>query len=307
MADWQIQNGKNGTKDLSDEFDSKIIDKKKWQVFDCRRDTFYAAWGTGTGFCEENACLSQGFLYLKASGDTICCGKYNNTQGSKTKQYRTGGIQSQYHSYSGGYIEVKAKFPGYSDATGGRGEKFWPAIWTYFHLQNGECISTHDEIDLVDQCCDEYYDTKTIGSGINKWNGKCKFNGYGWIKHNTKVDLFENFHKYAVEWDSAHYIFYFDDKPYNYYETKDFKFNPMRLVMDLQINPDTGWCNNPRVVKSFPPGEEAKIPFAPKAFAKSSNSAMIIDYIRYYKPNYGKGKKALPRETLHHQLTELKK
>ncbi|MGZ4064744.1 MAG: family 16 glycosylhydrolase, partial [Bacteroidia bacterium] len=154
-----------------------------------------------------------------------------------------------------------AQLPGYVDGNGtAHGNKFWPAFWLAYSLENAGCRIYHDEIDIMDQCCDTYYDAKTIGSGANKWDGQCSFYSVCKTTRTNATPLCNSFHKYAMEWNVNKVVFYFDDVPY-LESYAPFTTVPMQLLIDLQINSDYGFDVNPVAAQS--PGLCHTIDFDP--------------------------------------------
>lgn len=150
-------------------------------------------------------------------------------------------------------------YPGVIDSGVAHADKFWPAFWLYY---NPFC-SIHNEIDIMDECCCIYNDSKTTGSGWNvagKGADSCQVSSGGWYYFISPVPLCSTFHKYAVEWNTNAIIFFRDDIPYfENYNQPSMTMNPMKIVIDLQI---TNACN-------FYPGT----PFP---------QYMSVDYFRYY-------------------------
>lgn len=271
---------------LSDEFNGTAVDNQKWHVFDCQTDLTYEYWGGGTGFSAANTTESGGYLHLRAENtpntcyfnSSETCG--NSPQHYTSNQYKTGGIKSQANGYGYGYIELFAQLPGYVDSSGvAHGNKFWPAFWLAYSLENAGCRIYHDEIDIMDECCDTYYDARTTGSGANKWDGQCSFYPVCKTVRTSPFPLCNGYHKYAVEWNVNRIIFYFDDKPY-LESYAPFTAVPMQLIVDLQINSDYGLDFSP--VSSASTDYCHTIDFDPEAFSSGHNPAMTLDYLRYY-------------------------
>jgi beta-glucanase (GH16 family) len=294
---WLLQDGTNSTTDLSDEFNSGTVpNSTKWHVFDCSTDLFYEAFASGSGFSPSMTTVSGGYLNLRTDGTikSPACNGYSN---SGKSQYNTGGVISPGQSYTYGYVEMYAQLPGFVDGSGvAHADKFWPAFWLTKQSFTGTCLTTWDEIDMMDQDGDKYSDAKSIGSGY--WsncfnttpccygpkggNACCSQLNNGTLIHHPNILCYNNqtsttnYHKYAVEWNAGKIIFYFDDAPIfeNYPPT--FAMSAMQLVIDFQIpaerwDPSCG-CEVPytNFYSGFP-------------FTSSANSSMSLDYLRYYK------------------------
>ncbi len=215
---------------LSDEFNGTSLNSNLWQALDCPSQIGYN-WGGSTAFSNQNVTVSNGVLSLEVTGDQYCFNVPPDYIG-----YKTGGIWSLYESYSYGYIEIYAKLPGFIDKYGvAHGDKFWPAFWTY-NQPVGSCKINHDEIDVIDQCCNHYADAKTTGSGWWDDDKNCSLaRSAPNHKHTSSVPLCNTWHKFAVEWNTNRQVFYFDDEPF--YETHTaIDMDPMRVVIDLQLD-----------------------------------------------------------------------
>jgi beta-glucanase (GH16 family) len=252
---WEL----NTTK--SHEFNDANIDLSKWYIF---QKSDYP-WGAGYCFNPANAYLDTGNLSLevslKSSNDYSCGSFYN-------KPYYSGGIRSVNADYSYGYFEINAKLPG--DYINGlpNGKGFWPAFWTYYVFENTitGCRDIHDEIDILEPSGTQYADAKSNVAGWHDEHPDCnidhvKVSGNVWYTHSQP--LFDDYHKYAVEWLPDRIIFYFDDQPfYVEYNHPKMVMQPQYVVIDQQMH------NNVSVDPSMP-------------FPQFMN----VDYFRYYELN----------------------
>ena len=251
---WQLNTG------LSDEFNGTSLDGTKWQALDCPTGVG-ANWGGSSAFSSQNVSVSGGILNLKCDGPASqgFCFNYplQNIVG-----YKTAGIWSLNESYSYGYLEIYAQLPGFIDGNGvAHADKFWPAIWTYHQEFTGSCETDHDELDIMDQCCNEYSDAKTIGYGGYDHDVNCTAIGWPTSLYTNSVPLCNSYHKYAVEWNTNKVIFYFDDLPLHEIYTS-VSMNPMKAVIDLQLDGSSNFYSG----APFP-------------------EYMNLDYYRYYQLN----------------------
>ena len=226
---------------LSDEFSGTSLDASKWCAIDLWTGSppcNCCTWGGNSRFKAANTSVgsdgSQNVLILRVdapfAGSTI---PYDVTECCNT-----GGIQSNGESYTYGYLEMYAKFPGFVDGNGvGHSYKFWPAFWTYHQELTGPCSTwVHDEIDIVDPGGVLYSDAKTYGGGVGNEDGNCSTYGVTY-QYQSSSHLCNGYHKYGVEWNSDRMIFYFDDVPVSArYNAPMFIMDPQRLVIDQQID-----------------------------------------------------------------------
>lgn len=251
-ANWEINLSK------SDEFGGTLLNTSKWHALNCPSGDC-CNWGGSSAFSNQNVSVSGGILSLKCDGPTsqgFCFNYPPNTVG-----YKTAGITSINSNYDYGYIEIYAKLPGFVDHNNvGHGDKFWPALWTYHQEFNGSIEIDHDEIDIIDQCCSYYADTKTTGSGCSDTaiNGQAVTTAFEYRTNPTV--LCSSYHKYAVEWNTDRVKFYFDDVPY-FLIFDTINMDPMMVVMDFQLAAD---------------------PTYPFYTGTPFPQYMNIDYFRYY-------------------------
>ncbi|MBN2712152.1 MAG: glycoside hydrolase family 16 protein [Planctomycetes bacterium] len=120
---------------------------------------------------------------------------------SKKGEYTSASIFSK-ESFLYGRIEARAKIP--------TGKGSWPAIWML-----GENIR-----EVGWPLCGEIDIMENVGKEPNKIHGTMHY--YSWlnnVKESTGEALeadkpYEDFHIYAVEWDSEKAVFSYDGKPY---------------------------------------------------------------------------------------------
>lgn len=156
------------------------------------------------------------------------------------------------YSFGYGFYEIRAKLPGYYDSNGNpTGRGLFPQFWTwYIDIPTPGCKTIHDEIDITETSGSQYADGKTMYYGI--WdelpgcNNQTKsLNGY--ITNPTP--LFDNYHKYSLEWLPERVIIYFDDKiiaeRYNDNTVPNHNMNRVTIGTGTDVNnppnPDTPW------------------------------------------------------------------
>lgn len=247
----------------SDEFGGTTLDATKW--YDISHP-YLQATGYGSGwsgmyiFSNNRKWVSNGELVLD----------YQYFPG-QTYEHRTGGIKSINFDFSYGYFEIYAKLPGYYENGVPIGRGFWPTFWLYFEQYNSGCMVKHDEIDILEPSGCDYYSANANGVGIwdeidNPLDPLCKQpdKPFNLLKNNLPI-LFEGYHKYAAEWLQNRVVFYFDDVPfysaYNHHAIPDV---PMRVMIDLQLQPSVDYCWQQPL---------------------SMPQQMTVDYFRYYELN----------------------
>ncbi len=218
-----------------DEFDSTGIADNRWN---------YEVNGIGGGNNElqyytansRNVYTDDGCLIIEALKEDYLGKHYTsarlNTRGKGDWKY--------------GRIEVRAKLP--------YGQGLWPAIWILpaVYTYNGQPMSSEiDIMEMLGQLPDRIYGTLHYNSTTQSGGKYFLSNGY-----------FNNdFHLFAIEWDSASVSFFVDSTMY-------FKANPgdrfnrlFYLILNVAVGGD--WPGPPNASTSFP-------------------QRMIIDYVRVY-------------------------
>lgn len=242
----------------SDEFNSNTLDNSKWDKLDPGNGVGYN-WGGGQYFRPVNVSVYSNNLQLKVEDI------------SWSDKYYSGGVQSVDHNYSYGYFEIRAKLPGFYNNGLPCGEGFWPAFWTYYVFENTStgCRDIHDEIDILEPSGKQYADAKSNVAGWHDEHPDCnidhvKVSGNVWFTHSQP--LFDDYHKYAVEWLPDRIIFYFDDQPFYIGQNHPkMVMEPQYVVIDLQID---GSLPIPYLNPNTP------LP-----------QYMSVDYFRYYELN----------------------
>lgn len=237
----------------SDDFSGNELDYTKWDTLCMCPNLGMYAWGGGQIWNSSNVVIENNQLNLIV------------TDIAGVDEYHSGGIRSKNHDYSYGYFEISAKLPGYHDATGDHGRGFFPAFWTYYQQVVNGCITIHDEIDILEPNGTQYADAKINDSGVHDELACSHEKVSGHIYYYSDEALFEDFHKYAVEWLPDRIIFYFDDQPY--YTAYDYTWIDMEsqyVVIDQQVDENVG------------------IPYLNDAYLPDT---MHIDYFNYYQMN----------------------
>lgn len=213
---------------LSDEFDS--LDLSKWKICDLW-DGDCANWGGNSRFVSSNTIVYNGELSLKVDAP------FSNPPYSFQTCCNTGGIHSLDSNYHYGYYEICAKLPGNYHNGESNGQKFFPAFWTYNQESIEQYIYIHDEIDILEPSGHQYSDGKTNVCGWHDENGNGGHYKVGEDSIKSDTPLFENYHKYGVEWNTDRIIFYFDDIPfYCTYNHPSLIMRQQYVVIDLQID-----------------------------------------------------------------------
>ncbi len=173
-----------------DEFDGNAIDPGNWTF-----DTGGGGWGNGEAeyYTErpENARLENGTLVIEARQE-----KYQGSYYTSAR-LKTQGLQN----FQYGRIEARLKVPS--------GKGFWPAFWMLGSDFNGSNWPDCGEIDIM-----EY-----IGKQPDLIFGTLHGPGYsgalGFSKWNRQTyQIADDFHTYAIEWESDEVRWYYDGVHY---------------------------------------------------------------------------------------------
>jgi beta-glucanase (GH16 family) len=238
---WNLNSNK------SDEFISSPINSSQWTIFE-KNDH---PWGGNYCFRDDLAYIESGELVLKVLV------KYLEDEDCiyyPEGDYYSGGIISNSANYSYGYFEIEAKFPGKYINSLPNGKGFWPAFWTYYIEGPDNCRTIHDEIDIMDPGGLAYENASTM---VSHWNDEyyteCDIVEGGGGKHESNEPLFDDYHKYAVEWLPDRIIFYFDDQPFGEtYDDPKIEMEPQYVVIDQQMDenvPVSGSMTFPQYMK----------------------------------------------------------
>ncbi len=232
----------------SDEFEGPEVDSQNWTF-----EIGTGSWGWGNGEWQyytsrpQNARIEDGKLVIEARKENYGGKSYTSarlkTQGKRSFQY--------------GRIEARIKMP-----TGGTG--IWPAFWMLGNNFSTAGWPACGELDIVEMMSNPYQALGTIHYGssdpyITENNGG---------KNSTGGNLSDDFHLYAVEWDSTQIRWYRDQV--NYYTSSNWwsgtgpypaPFNqPFFIILNFAVGAHW-WTEDPAV------------PF-PQQF--------VVDYVRVY-------------------------
>lgn len=131
-------------------------------------------------FLDRNLQVSNGLLHiLLKKEDTVWFGE--------RRPYTSGLIQSK-QVFKQGRYEVRAKLP--------EGQGFWPAIWTYGKI--------YTEIDIMEA---GMQNPSRYHISVHNWIEK----NMNHKRVNLPFRLTDDFHVYAMEWDSTSLRFFIDD------------------------------------------------------------------------------------------------
>lgn len=217
---------------FNDEFENSTLDTSKW--------------GTGEGFGKEeemecyrskNISVKDGLLYLTVIPEIsdCSCGYSYSCQ----KDYTSGMITSGWHfEQQYGYFESRIKIP--------KGQGLWPALWMCARE------SWPPEIDL--------FEFQGIHPEI-LYAGHAKEKPEDGSRNHFKfADLSQEFHTYAVEWNSKEIKWYCDNVVF-FKSRKNIPNKPMFMLLTMQIG--SGFSGYPDNTTPFP-------------------SSMVVDFVRIY-------------------------
>lgn len=176
-----------------DEFDGSAIDTSNWTY-----DLGGGGWGNGEmqvyTDAHENARVENGLLVIEAQKEIMESGGFQFT----SARLKTQGLQT----FQYGRIEARIKVP--------EGKGFWPAFWMLG--ENFPVVGWPDcgEIDIMEYVGRE--PDLIIGTmhgpgysgalGLSRWNRQ-------------SYNIADDFHTYAIEWDTNQISWFFDGEKYN--------------------------------------------------------------------------------------------
>ena len=252
-------NAVNGWKLVwSDEFDRDgLPDSSKW-IYEVgfvrnKEEQYY------TEARLENARVEKGMLVIEGRREKFPnpgfkAGSDKWSENREFAEYTAASITTQgKFAVKYGRIEIRAKLP--------HGTGIWPAIWMLGTNITKIAWPRCGEIDIM-----EY-----VGFEPNSVHATVHYSSGG--KHAQKGSKiitekpYDDFHVYAVEWDSEKMDFYFDDKFYHTYKLDDAVeggYNPFRDPHYLLINLAVGGSWGGKVDPSIFPQK------------------YLIDYVRIY-------------------------
>ncbi len=161
----------------------------------------------------ENAVVKNGMLVLEARKEAFANPAFDPAADDdwrktrKSAEYTSASLITDGRvAWKYGRIEVRAKLP--------RGRGIWPAIWMLGVNRSQVGWPTCGEIDIM-----EY-----VGFNPNTIHGTVHTDKYNHVKKTAKGDQiiienpYEDFHLYAVEWDSRKIDFFVDSEKYFTFE-----------------------------------------------------------------------------------------
>ncbi|HUM52362.1 MAG TPA: glycoside hydrolase family 16 protein [Chitinophagales bacterium] len=192
--------------DWSDEFDyTGLPDATKWKFetgFVRNNETqFY------TDKRIENCNVNNGKLYITALNDSF------ENHSVTSASIETKGIKD----FKYGLIEVRAKMPHIGSGS-------WPAIWMLGINHDIVGWPKCGEIDIMEWI--GKFPTVVLGSLYVQANNSTTSTERHWPFLNINTDFFtEQFHNYAIEWDSTQLKYYVDDANYTTFTKQDLGAN----------------------------------------------------------------------------------
>ncbi len=223
----------------SDEFSGTTLNSNLWNPFPAPNNCI----GRGAWCDQNNVNVDNGYLRLKLTAPDP--NYYPNL-------WRMGQMTSKNPDYSYGYFEISAKLvdPGYFNPSGQPIlTGIWPSFWLYV-IKLNNCFCYHDEIDVVDNLFGADMppgvtasdDTKYLNGGTSMDyprpcdpnNTNCTFlnGGYSFVNNNP---LFEEEHRYGVEWLSNNIYYYLDGNLVGR-DVISIPQDPMYVVMGMQFD-----------------------------------------------------------------------
>ncbi len=183
----------------SDEFDGATLDPNVW--FFATGDGTEAGLPPGWGnnelqyYLPDNAQLSGGNLVITVREEAL--GLFDYTSARINTQDR--------FAFRYGRIEARMRLPA--------GQGIWPAFWMLSQDSPYGSWAATGEIDVMEAI-------NLGGTGGNRvfgtihYGGEFPYNTSTETKFTPSPDVTENFHRYAVEWDSDEIRWYFDGELY---------------------------------------------------------------------------------------------
>jgi beta-glucanase (GH16 family) len=226
-----------------DEFDGDTLDLTKWKPE-------IGGHGWGNNELEyytnrpENARLENGQLIIEARQEDYLGRKYTSAR------LKTEGLgEWQY-----GRVEARLKIP--------RGQGIWPAFWMLGNNISRIGWPNSGEIDILENIGRE---PKTIHGTVHG-PGYSGGNGVGGPHSLSEGEFADDFHVYAIEWETEEIRWYMDDTRYfriipSMLPGKWVYDHPFFIIMNVAVG--GGWPGNPDKTTVFP-------------------QQMIAEYVRVY-------------------------
>ena len=225
---------------FADEFNGPGLDANRWNT--CYPWDKDGCTNAGNHELEwylpDEVLVENGALRLRA--------RQNPVKGSDGNSYPyTSGMVSSHDKFSltYGYIEMRAKMP--------EGQGLWPAFWLLPQTREWP-----PEIDVLEVLCN---DPSTLYTTLHYKTADNPHLGNGHSTYTT-IDLSQDFHTYAVDWQKDLVVWYFDGREV-FRVMSNVPAQPMYLIANLAVGGD--WPGSPDQDTLFP-------------------SYFEIDYIRAY-------------------------
>lgn len=220
---------------MSDNFSGSVINVGLWNKIPALNGNTGqgCGWGAGGIHVSNHVSVNNGYLKLKVSK------AYNN-------YYYDGQIQTKNSNYTYGYFEISAKllYPGsFNTNNTPCANGLWPSFWLYW-IDWGQFPCYHDEVDIVEKLYKECEDTKSMGGGMwDRYNESTDPNATNCsqvkrVAFNTtnSTALFEQEHKYGLEWFENKLIWYLDDEIVYSYTGEGIPTHSMFVVLSMQVH-----------------------------------------------------------------------
>lgn len=198
-ATFEVSPGDALTLVWSDEFDGAKLDPEVWffATGDGTEKGLPGGWGNNElqYYLPDNAQLANGVLSITARRETV--GGLNYTSARINTEDR--------FAFRYGRIEASIKLPS--------GQGLWPAFWMLSQDSPYGSWAATGEIDIMEAI-------NLGGTGGNEIFGTIHFGGEfpantsASERYTPSVDVTEDFHRYALEWDEFEMRWYFDDTLY---------------------------------------------------------------------------------------------
>jgi len=260
-ATFEVTDGDLLTLVWSEEFDGPTIDPEVW-FFESGDGSQYEIPGWGNNelqyYLPDNAMIVNGVLEITARRETV--GDFDYTSARITTQDR--------FAFQYGRIEARIKMPS--------GQGLWPAFWMLSqdsdYLCGGDpCVwAAIGEIDIVEA-------VNLDGTGGNEIFGTIHYGGEFPANQSTEtrytpsVDITEDFHTYALEWDADEIRWYFDGQLYamenSWFSLADDQPYPAPFNQPFHV------LLNVAVGGNFPGSPNGTTPFP---------ATMEVDWVRVY-------------------------
>lgn len=181
-----------------DEFDAASLDPETW-FFETGDGTEYGIPGWGNNelqyYLPDNARLEGGMLKIEAREESVATFDYTSARINTRDRF----------AFRYGRIEARMRLPG--------GQGLWPAFWLLPQDSPYGTWAASGEIDIMEA-------VNLGGSGGNDVHGTIHYGGEWPANQSSSMAYLvpanaqEEFHTYAIEWDSGEIRWYVDDVMY---------------------------------------------------------------------------------------------